>query len=169
LPGADPRAIATRELRIRAALVGAAALVFALAALLYNELLLGLFARDGLRAETAAHVRVTQLSFAVISAGLAAGAAMLVRRAAIDDIGGMDERMFLYGEDVEWCYRMWERGWQVHLVPKAVMSHHYELSSRRTLDLRSQAVRHHWASILKLYALHPRLVLGWGPRVRARQ
>jgi N-acetylglucosaminyl-diphospho-decaprenol L-rhamnosyltransferase len=92
------------------------------------------------------------------------GAAMLVRRAAIDDVGGMDERMFLYGEDVDWCYRMWERGWEVHLVPSVVMTHHYERSSRRTMDLRSAAVRHHWASMLKLYALHPRLLLGRGPR-----
>lgn len=94
------------------------------------------------------------------------GAAMLVRRAAIRDVGGMDERLFLYGEDVDWCYRMWAKGWQVHIVPSAVMEHHYERSSRRTLDFRSAAVRHHWASLLKVYALHPRLLLGWGPPKR---
>jgi hypothetical protein len=97
------------------------------------------------------------------------GAAMLVRRAAIREVGGMDERMFLYGEDVDWCYRMWEAGWEVHLVPDAVMEHHYERSSRRTLDFRSAAVRHHWASLFKVYASHPRLLLGWGPPKRTRQ
>jgi GT2 family glycosyltransferase len=96
------------------------------------------------------------------------GAAMLVRRQAIDEVGGMDERIFLYGEDVDWCYRMWDRGWEVHLVPSAVMQHHYERLSRRSLDFRSAAVRHHWVSIAKLYALHPRLLLGWGPRRRRR-
>jgi len=94
------------------------------------------------------------------------GAAMLVRREAISEVGGMDERIFLYGEDVDWCYRMWERGWEVHLVPDAVMEHHYERSSRRTLDVRSAAVRHHWISLLKVFALHPRLLLGLGPRRR---
>ena len=94
------------------------------------------------------------------------GAAMLVRRDAIREVGGMDARIFLYGEDVDWCYRMWEGGWEVHLVPDAVMEHHYERSSRRTLDFRSAAVRHHWVSILKLFALHPRLLLGLRPRRR---
>jgi N-acetylglucosaminyl-diphospho-decaprenol L-rhamnosyltransferase len=94
----------------------------------------------------------------------AIGAAMLVRHAAIVQVGGMDERLFLYGEDVDWCYRMWQRGWHVHLVPDAVMEHAYERLSRRTLDLRSAATRHHWASIAKLYALHPGLLVGRSPR-----
>lgn len=91
------------------------------------------------------------------------GAAMLVRRAAIDDIGPMDERIFLYGEDWDWCYRVWAKGWEVHLEPAAVMEHEYERQSRRTLDLRSAAVRHHWISALKLIAIHPGLLIGRMP------
>lgn len=94
------------------------------------------------------------------------GAAMLVRRAAIDDVGGMDERIFLYAEDVDWCYRMWARGWQVHFLPTASFEHHYERHSKRSLDLRSAAVRHHWASLAKLYAIHPRLLFGKAPQPR---
>jgi N-acetylglucosaminyl-diphospho-decaprenol L-rhamnosyltransferase len=94
----------------------------------------------------------------------AIGAAMLVRRAAIRAVGPMDERIFLYGEDLDWCYRMWQRGWEVHIVPDAVMEHAYERQSRRTLDLRSAATRHHWASILKLFVIHPTLLIGRGPR-----
>ena len=94
----------------------------------------------------------------------AIGAAMLVRREAIRDVGAMDERIFLYGEDLDWCYRMWQRGWEVHVVPEAVMEHAYERQSRRTLDLRSAATRHHWASILKLFVIHPSLLIGRGPR-----
>jgi len=97
----------------------------------------------------------------------AIGAAMLVRRAAIREVGPMDERIFLYGEDLDWCYRMWQHGWEVHYVPDAVMEHVWERKSRRTLDLRSAATRHHWASILKLFAIHPSLLIGRGPR-RAR-
>lgn len=94
----------------------------------------------------------------------AIGAAMLVRREAIREVGGMDERIFLYGEDVDWCYRMWAAGWEVHAVPDAVMEHVYERRSRRTLDLRSAATRHHWASVFKLFAIHPSLLIGRGPR-----
>jgi len=92
------------------------------------------------------------------------GAAMLVRREAIRAVGGMDERIFLYGEDVDWCYRMWQAGWEVHVVPESVMEHRYERQSKRTLDFRSAPTRHHWASVLKLFAIHPRLLIGRGPR-----
>jgi hypothetical protein len=98
----------------------------------------------------------------------AIGAAMLVRREAIREVGPMDERIFLYGEDLDWCYRMWQRGWEVHVVPEAAMEHVYERQSHRTLDLRSAATRHHWASVFKLFAIHPSLLIGRGPR-RARE
>lgn len=98
----------------------------------------------------------------------AIGAVMLVRRAAIREVGPLDERIFLYGEDWDWCYRMWARGWEVHMEPAAVMDHEYERKSRRTFDLRSAAVRHHWASALKLVAIHPGLVIGRMPEAARR-
>ncbi len=52
------------------------------------------------------------------------GACMLVRRAAIDDAGPMDEGFFLYYEDVEWCHRMRDRGWRVVVEPGAKVVHH---------------------------------------------
>lgn len=52
------------------------------------------------------------------------GAAMLVRREAIDDVGQMDEGFFLYYEDVEWCHRMRDHGWEVLLEPAARVTHH---------------------------------------------
>jgi GT2 family glycosyltransferase/lipopolysaccharide/colanic/teichoic acid biosynthesis glycosyltransferase len=59
------------------------------------------------------------------------GGAMLVRRAAVDEVGGMDERFFLYFEDVDWCYRMHRRGWRVLYDPAAVMVHHHRRDSAR--------------------------------------
>ena len=41
----------------------------------------------------------------------------------------MDERYFLYFEDVDWCSRMHARGWLVHYVPDAVMTHHWQRAS----------------------------------------
>jgi GT2 family glycosyltransferase len=52
------------------------------------------------------------------------GACMLVRREAIEDAGAMDEGFFLYMEDVEWCHRMTDHGWQVLLEPSASVVHH---------------------------------------------
>jgi GT2 family glycosyltransferase len=60
------------------------------------------------------------------------GAAMMVRRAAIDAVGSLDESFFLYGEDLEWCWRMRSSGWRVATCPTAAATHHASASSRRT-------------------------------------
>jgi GT2 family glycosyltransferase len=57
------------------------------------------------------------------------GAAMLVRREVIDEVGGFDERFHMYGEDNEWCLRMTRAGWQLIFQPKAVVLHHGAQSS----------------------------------------
>jgi len=61
------------------------------------------------------------------------GACMMVRRDALRDFGLMDERFFLYFEDVDWCYRAWKSGWKVYYVADAVMQHRYarESASRK--------------------------------------
>jgi len=59
------------------------------------------------------------------------GGAMLVRREAVEDVGPMDERFFLYFEDVDWCYRMHQRGWRVIYLPTARFVHHYQRASAR--------------------------------------
>jgi hypothetical protein len=51
------------------------------------------------------------------------GACMLVRRAAIEKVGPMDEAFFLYYEDVEWCHRMHDGGWSVLIEPTATCVH----------------------------------------------
>jgi N-acetylglucosaminyl-diphospho-decaprenol L-rhamnosyltransferase len=50
-------------------------------------------------------------------------ACWLLRRDAIDDIGGFDERFFMYAEDLEWCWRAHDRGWDVRFEPAAVVRH----------------------------------------------
>jgi N-acetylglucosaminyl-diphospho-decaprenol L-rhamnosyltransferase len=52
------------------------------------------------------------------------GAAMLVRREAVDDAGPMDDEFFLYYEDIEWCHRLRDHGWDVVLQPAAHVAHH---------------------------------------------
>ncbi|HLW67958.1 MAG TPA: glycosyltransferase family 2 protein, partial [Gemmataceae bacterium] len=51
------------------------------------------------------------------------GAAMVVRRELLDDLGGFDERLFLYYEDLDLAWRARLRGWSFHYCPKAVVQH----------------------------------------------
>lgn len=54
-------------------------------------------------------------------------ACILIRRAAFNALGGYDERIFLYGEDVEFSFRCREAGWQLRYCPWTwVMHHTYE-------------------------------------------
>jgi GT2 family glycosyltransferase len=59
------------------------------------------------------------------------GSSMLVRKKAIDEIGSMDERFFMYMEDMDWCRRFWEKGWKVCYVPQSEMVHYYQRMSGR--------------------------------------
>jgi N-acetylglucosaminyl-diphospho-decaprenol L-rhamnosyltransferase len=52
------------------------------------------------------------------------GACLLARRQALIEVGGLDEAYFMYAEDVDWCYRMIQQGWQVWYQPAAVVIHH---------------------------------------------
>jgi N-acetylglucosaminyl-diphospho-decaprenol L-rhamnosyltransferase len=53
------------------------------------------------------------------------GAAMLVRRAAIDEVGLLDDEFFLFSEETDWCYRFVQAGWQVLFTPAADVVHVY--------------------------------------------
>ena len=56
----------------------------------------------------------------------ASGCAMAVRREVWDHLGGFNEQMFAYGEDMELSLRCWLAGWTVEFEPDAVVLHHYE-------------------------------------------
>ncbi len=51
------------------------------------------------------------------------GAAMLVRREAVAEVGPLDESFFLFTEEVDWCYRFERAGWQVWFTPEAEVVH----------------------------------------------
>ncbi len=53
----------------------------------------------------------------------AIGAVWLIRRAALADIGPFDERFFLYGEDIDWCWRARDRGWKIRFEPASRFVH----------------------------------------------
>lgn len=66
------------------------------------------------------------------------GSAYMIRREACKQVGLLDEGFFMYMEDVDWCRRFWEKGWQVVYVPQATMYHyHFQASKKKggLLDL----------------------------------
>jgi GT2 family glycosyltransferase len=59
------------------------------------------------------------------------GACMLVRRSVVDRIGLLDERFFMYGEDLDWCMRARQAGWTVRYEPSIVVQHRHGAASRK--------------------------------------
>jgi N-acetylglucosaminyl-diphospho-decaprenol L-rhamnosyltransferase len=53
----------------------------------------------------------------------AMGAVLLVRRAAVEDVGPADESFFLFSEETDWCYRFRAGGWEVWFDPEAEFEH----------------------------------------------
>lgn len=59
----------------------------------------------------------------VIEPDYVTGASMLVRSAVLDDVGLLDERYFLYSEEVDWCLRAREAGWRLLYAPGSTVWH----------------------------------------------
>lgn len=62
--------------------------------------------------------------------GWVSGTAMWVRKEAWKKLGGFDQSLFMYGEDVELCYRANQLGWVVMVNPKAAVTHLGRASDR---------------------------------------
>jgi N-acetylglucosaminyl-diphospho-decaprenol L-rhamnosyltransferase len=76
-----------------------------------------------------------------------AGTCMAVRRRTLEEIGGMDERFFMYFEDADLCRRAREAGWLVYYLPQIEVSHHSGASSgdrsRAIWNLHKSAFLYH--------------------------
>ena len=79
------------------------------------------------------------------------GACVLARREALADVGGFDERYFLYWEDADLCRRLRARGHHVRYVPSAAAVHRVGHSSRTA---RASSVRAFHDSAYLYYATH---------------
>ncbi|MDZ7413372.1 MAG: glycosyltransferase [candidate division KSB1 bacterium] len=60
------------------------------------------------------------------------GSFMMARCEAVEQVGLLDERFFLYGEDLDWCLRFKKRGWKIYYVPQTKIVHFKGESSRRS-------------------------------------
>ncbi|NQV12797.1 MAG: glycosyltransferase family 2 protein [Parcubacteria group bacterium] len=83
------------------------------------------------------------------------GSCMMVRRKAIDQVGLMDERFFMYMEDVDWCRRFWQKGWKVFYFPEVEVVHYYARASASEsnifLSMFNRQTRIHIKSAIKYF------------------
>lgn len=92
--------------------------------------------------------------------GAVSGSFLLLRRAAFDHLGGLDEQFFLYAEDLDFCHRARLAGWTVRSVSAAVAVHHKHVCAAQA---PYRTLRHfYWTMALfhrKHYAArYPRVV-----------
>ncbi len=79
------------------------------------------------------------------------GSAILIRREALFSIGLLDERFFMYCEDMDWCRRAHDNGWKVFYQPDATMTHFRARSTDRCIP---QMILEHHKSMWKYYRKH---------------
>ena len=60
------------------------------------------------------------------------GSFMMVRREAYEQVGGLDEEFFMYGEDLDWCYRIQQAGWKNYYVHSTQIIHYKGESTKRS-------------------------------------
>ncbi len=100
------------------------------------------------------------------------GCCMLVRREAYEQVGGFDEDFFMYGEDIDWTYRIKLAGWEAHYAPVAKIVHFKGESTKRSRINRDKAfygamhlfVDKHFRdkySFLAHYLINFGIVLAW--------
>lgn len=70
------------------------------------------------------------------------GSFMMLRRAVYDEIGGLDETYFMYGEDLDWCYRTQQAGWKLYYVHSTKIVHYGgESTKRSSIDATAEFYR----------------------------
>jgi len=75
------------------------------------------------------------------------GSCMMIRRSALEDTGLLDENYFMYVEDIDICYRMWQNGWEVHYMPHSEVLHHIGGSSRKHVSKNGEKSTSRMAAI----------------------
>jgi GT2 family glycosyltransferase len=86
------------------------------------------------------------------------GCFMLVRRRAIEQVGVLDERFFMYAEETDWCYRFREAGWKVTFDPGAEIIHYGGASAAKAASTMSLQQR---GSILLFIKKHRSRPVYW--------
>jgi len=93
------------------------------------------------------------------------GAFYLVRREVIDEVGLLDEDYFMYGEDLDWSYRIKQAGWKIIYYPFVKIIHFKKQSGRAKEDeeVRREVTGYFYETMKTFYEKHykdkyPRLI-----------
>jgi len=86
------------------------------------------------------------------------GAAFLVRREAIAQVGLLDEGLRIYCEEIDWAMRIKRAGWGIYCVPEAVIVHHEAQSTRQ---VRAEMFVALWRSRFYLFDKHYSPLFRW--------
>ena len=89
------------------------------------------------------------------------GAALVLRREALEEVGLFDEEFFLYSEEVDLQFRLRQAGWEVHYFPDARVVHH---ESQFSADIPERRINEMWRSRHRYWRKHHS---GTGARVAA--
>ncbi len=84
------------------------------------------------------------------------GAFMLVRKTTIEDIGLLDDTFFMYGEDIDWCYRIKKAGWKIIYFGEAGIVHYKGASSedKKTKRRNPKLVYEFYRAMYVFYRKH---------------
>ncbi len=90
------------------------------------------------------------------------GAFLLIRKSVVEKIGLLDEKFFMYGEDIDWCWRCKEAGFKVWYHPTAFITH-FKGSSSRKVPFRALKWFHEamWIFYQKYYAKKYLFIFNW--------
>jgi len=89
------------------------------------------------------------------------GAVLLVRGETFKQIGGLDEQFFMYAEDIDWCYRSVQAGWQNYYLGETFVYHYNRGSSEKTAELAQRLTRLRTNSLVKFYKKHYGSMATW--------
>ncbi len=80
------------------------------------------------------------------------GACLFMRRDVIDEIGGFDEDFFMYGEDVDYCFRAKKKGWRIVVLPSIEVIHLKSQSTKKNLEnILFHSIRNNCLLVRKFY------------------
>jgi GT2 family glycosyltransferase len=122
-----------------------------------------------------------ELDAPAVAVDWVAGACVAIRRAALEQVGPLDERFFMYAEDEDICYRLRAADWEVYVLGRTHVTHVGGASAVQALEPMRAAARasqaafmrkHHGAAraalfrtLMRIAALKPRREddrVGWG-------
>lgn len=96
------------------------------------------------------------------------GAFFMTRKNVVKKVGLLDEQFFMYGEDIDWCYRMKEAGYRIVYHPIVRAIHHKKQSGRAhpdDVEIRKKTQRHFLETMEQFYWKHYRtrypILLTW--------